>query len=288
MMRVNNKTYKYVKTPEADYGWMKTNWANSTCCLTQRDKIQQHCPTCNIETPVGEIDINLFNSNFAYIGSSTIVWDNTKDRECEYKVIYNSTGIVRTNIYAGRLIDSGAQLEYLFDLTEAIIPCPGLNLTYTDIHLVDGLTNTFIAFNNQTKHHNHTKVKRDILDDEFEDPAPFMENLLIRPYVYSFHSLTQDSDKFKLLPCVKFDHDINSTMKNIIASNNSQNFQVSHDRKISIIGSKQCIDYSQKDKALTQSDCDTTNWNITKIEPHSYSIYTLELRTTDLLFTKTL
>ncbi len=105
----------------------------------------------HIKTPVGEIYINLSNSNFAYIGSSTVVWDNTKERECEYKLIYNSTGIFRSNVYAGRLIDSGAKLEYLFDLTEAIIPCPGLNLTYTNIHLVDGLTNTFIAFNSQSR-----------------------------------------------------------------------------------------------------------------------------------------
>ncbi len=59
MIRTNERTLKLAQNPEADYSWMRTNWANATCYVTQTITIKQSCPTCPIQTPFGLINTTL-------------------------------------------------------------------------------------------------------------------------------------------------------------------------------------------------------------------------------------
>jgi len=282
MTQTSSKTYKFIRIPEADYTWMHTNTANATCCVTQVITVKQACPTCNIQTPFGEINTTLFNSNFAYIGGTTIVWEAKppEPKKCEYVKIHKGTGNLRSHVYTGRLSDQLYQLEYIFDFKQAHIPCPEITLNFTDIHLVQGISDTFIAFNNHSKFKTN-KTKRSIDDDTIEEPENLMTNLLIRPYISSFHCLTQENTTFTLTPCVKFlQNETDPIIKNLKASNYSQNFKISKEGLINKIDSGLCMDYSMTEKTLVRSACSKSQWIIQRVTPYGYPAYTLEYKST--------
>ena len=187
MTQTSSKTYKFIRIPEADCTWMHTNTANATCCVTQVITVKQACPTCNIQTPFGEINTTLFNSNFAYIGGTTIVWEAKppEPKKCEYVKIHKGTGNLRSHVYTGRLSDQLYQLEYIFDFKQAHIPCPEITLNFTDIHLVQRISETFIAFNNHSKFKTN---KTNCLGLEENIPAYLaMNNAVVKTFNHTYY-----------------------------------------------------------------------------------------------------
>ncbi len=122
-------------------------------------------------------------------------------------------------------MDQYYQLEYILDYRLAHIPCPDLQLNFTDIHYVQGISDTFIDFNNRSKFKTNI-TKRAIDNDAIEEPENLMNNVLIRPYISSFHCITQESTTFTLAPCVTFSqNETQPAIRNLKASNYSQNFK---------------------------------------------------------------
>lgn len=72
-MKIKDRTTTFIKTPEADHTWMRTNYANTACCVTQTVTVKQAFPTCPIQTPYGKINTTLFNLNYTFVSVTTIV-----------------------------------------------------------------------------------------------------------------------------------------------------------------------------------------------------------------------
>ena len=190
-------TYKFVKAPKAESNWMRMNFGNSTCCVTQKIKLYQPSPTCPISSPFGSINVTQFNSNYAFVNGITIIWETKRHiKNCQFNEIHRGRGMLRPHATAARLIDEQYQLEYLFDYTAlAAPPCPKMTKIYTQFHPVQGLEKTYLAFVEKQR-----LQKRDI--QEVVAPA-FINSTLIRPYISSFNCLTQGNDNVKLSPCLR-------------------------------------------------------------------------------------
>lgn len=296
MTKISETTYKFVESPQADSKWMQTNWANSTCCVVQKIHIKQYCPDCPLTTPFGDINTKLYRSNYAYIGGTTIVWTpKNSTKKCEYISVHNGTGLLRSHSYTGRLIDQDFQLEYIFDFSEAQIPCPGLTIPFEEIHRVQGVTDTFIAFNGRPKIR-HRRENRDTSEELESKRQTFIHNTAIRPYISSFHCFTNNNNnRIHLAPCAKFQNETDPINNTHISVKARQNFKITHDGDIKEIYTSTCLRYIINPlvtASLTSGPCNQEKWQLTRVNSKGNSVYTLEFNSsrlclTDIYFTLT-
>lgn len=289
MTKISETTYKFIENPQADSKWLQTNWANSTCCVVQRIHVKQLCANCPLTTPFGEIDTKLYRSNYAYIGGTTIVWTPKNiTRKCEYIPVHNGTGLLRSHSYTGRLIDQDFQLEYIFDFSDAQIPCPDLTIPFEEIHRVQGVTDTFVAFNGRPKIR-HRRDTREQFDDTESKRQTFIHNTVIRPYISSFHCITNtNSTVVQLTPCIKFnDNETDPTTKTIKSFRARQNFKITHNGDIKEVNAITCLRFSKNtiNPILINEQCNQEKWQLTQINPKGYSLYTLEFNSSGLCLT---